>query len=95
MVLFHMSLLPGCLRIAIEDPCTANACTGEFKVVRTFEFNTVISKDYRKQSLECFGTQLIGQPVEYSFYAFLRAIFEKEYQHEVAFPEYKGQQHFS
>ena len=75
--------------------CTANAGTGEFKVVRTLKFNAVISEDYRKQSLECLSSQLIGQPVEYTFYAFLRAVFEKEDQHEVAFPEYKGQQHFS
>ena len=54
----------------------------------------LISENYRKQSLECLSSQLIGQPVEYTFYAFLCTVFEKEDQHEVAFPEYKSQQRF-
>ena len=63
--------------------------------MRILELNTVISKDYRKYFLECFVTQLIGEPVKYTFNTFLRSILKKEDQHKVAFSEYKSQQHFS
>lgn len=92
MVLLHMRFLPGSLRITVEDACPACSAFSELQPVSTFELDTVICKNNRKDLSEGLNAQQQGKVVKYILDALLSTVFHQEDEHEVAGPKDHGKQ---